>query len=99
MHEFRPRDFTLGLFKFRLTPSSSMPTDGDLLRTITRGVRGTAMPPWHMLEEKDRLAVIQYIKYELAVDRSDPSSPSLYFVAEPPQAQIERESVRERGVP
>src|SRR3546814_7095662 len=73
MHEFRPRDFTLGLFKFRLTPSSSMPTDGDLLRTITRGVRGTAMPSWHMLEEKDRLAVIQYIKYELAVDRSDPS--------------------------
>src|SRR3546814_951398 len=54
MHEFRPRDFTLGLFKFRLTPSSSMPTDGDLLRTITCGVRGTAMPSWHMLEEKDR---------------------------------------------
>src|SRR3546814_1552981 len=88
MHEFRPRDFTLGLFKFRLTSSSSMPTDGDLLRTITRGVRGTAMPSWHMLEEKDRLAVIQYIKYELAVDRSDPSSPYLYFVEEPPQAPI-----------
>src|SRR3546814_11704148 len=46
------------------------------------------MPSWHMLEEKDRLAVIQYIKYELAVDRSDPSSPYLYFVEEPPQAPI-----------
>jgi len=88
MYEFRPRDFTLGLYKFRLTPSNSMPTDGDLLRTITRGVRGTAMPPWHMLAEKDRLAVIQYIKYELSVDRSDASSPYAYFVEEPPQAPI-----------
>ncbi len=88
MYKVRPRDFTYGLFKFHLTPSGSMPTDGDLLRTITRGVRGTAMPPWHMLPEKDRLAVIQYIKYELAVDRSDPTSPYPYFVEEPPKAPI-----------
>jgi len=51
-------------------------------------VRGTAMPPWHMLPEKDRLAVIQYIKYELSVDRSDPANPYAYFVEEPPQAPI-----------
>ena len=88
MYKVRPRDFTLGLFKFHLTPSGSMPTDGDLLRTITRGVRGTSMPPWHMLPEKDRLAVIQYIKYELAVDRSDPSNLYAYFVEEPPKAPI-----------
>ena len=60
------------MFKFRLV-EGPLPTDGDLLRTITRGVRGTAMPTWHELPLKDRLAVIQYIKYELAVDRSDPS--------------------------
>jgi cytochrome c oxidase cbb3-type subunit 2 len=84
----RPRNFTLGVFKFRLTPSGSLPDDGDLLRTITRGVRGTSMPPWHELPEKDRLAVIQYIKYVLAVDRSDPSSPYLYFVEEPPKAPV-----------
>jgi cytochrome c oxidase cbb3-type subunit I/II len=84
----RPRNFTLGVFKFRLTPSGSMPDDGDLLRTITRGVRGTAMPSWHELPEKDRLAVIQYIKYELAVDRSKPDKPYLYFVEEPPKAPL-----------
>lgn len=83
MYEQRPRDFTLGVFKFRLT-SGPLPTDGDLMRTITRGVRGTAMPPWHNLPDKDRLAVIQYIKYELAVDRSDPDDPYAYFVEEPP---------------
>ena len=58
----RPRDFTIGVFKFRSTPSGSLPTDGDLFRTITRGVRWTAMPTWHELPDKDRFAVITYIK-------------------------------------
>jgi cytochrome c oxidase cbb3-type subunit 2 len=87
MQRDRPRNFTLGVFKFRLTPSGSLPDDGDLLRTITRGVRGTAMPSWHELPEKDRLAVIQYIKYELAADPSA-GKPYLYFVEEPPKAPL-----------
>ena len=58
----RPRDFTLGVFKFRTTPSGSLPTDGDLYRTVTRGVRWTAMPTWHELPGKERLAVITFIK-------------------------------------
>jgi cytochrome c oxidase cbb3-type subunit 2 len=83
MYRQRPRNFTLGEFKFRLT-KEPLPTDADLLRTITRGVRGTAMPPWYDLPLLDRLAVIQYIKYELAVDRSDPTHPVAWFVDEPP---------------
>ena len=88
MNKDRPRNFTLGVFKFRLTPSGSLPDDGDLLRTINRGVRGTAMPSWHELPQKDSLAVIQYIKYELAADRSKPDKPYLYFVEEPAKAPI-----------
>jgi cytochrome c oxidase cbb3-type subunit 2 len=87
MYKDRPRNFTFGVFKFRTT-KGPIPTDGDLLRTITRGVRGTAMPTWHELPDKDRLAVIQYIKYELAVDRSDPAAPYAYFVEEPPGAPL-----------
>jgi cytochrome c oxidase cbb3-type subunit I/II len=83
MYKFRPRDFQLAVFKFRLV-KGPLPTDGDLMRTITRGVRGTAMPTWHNLAVDDRLAVIQYIKYELAADRSDPSNPYFYFIEEPP---------------
>ena len=83
LYRQRPRNFTLGVFKFRST-KEPLPTDGDLLRTITRGVRGTAMPAWYELPLTDRLAVIQYIKYELAVDRSDPKKPYAYFVEEPP---------------
>jgi cytochrome c oxidase cbb3-type subunit I/II len=83
MYKQRPRNFAAAVFKFRLT-KEPLPTDGDLLRTITRGVRGTAMPSWHELHIIDRLAVIQYIKYELAVDRSNPAKPYAYFKEEPP---------------
>ena len=88
MTKFRPRNFNVGVFKFRLTPSGSLPQDGDLWRTVTRGIRGTAMPSWHMLPDKVRIAVIQYIKYELAVDRSDPDEPYRYFVEEPAESPI-----------
>jgi len=87
MYKQRPRSFQAAVFKFRLT-KEPIPTDGDLLRTITRGVRGTAMPGWHELALNDRLAVIQYIKYELAVDRSNPSKPYAFFKEEPPGAPL-----------
>jgi cytochrome c oxidase cbb3-type subunit 2 len=83
----RPRNFNNAVFKFRLT-DEPVPTDGDLFRTITRGVRGTAMPAWYELPVNDRLAVIQYIKYVLAVDRSDPEKPYAFFVEEPPGAPL-----------
>jgi cytochrome c oxidase cbb3-type subunit 2 len=83
MYKFRPRNFELAVFKFRLV-KGPLPTDGDLMRTITRGIRGTAMPTWHDVPVDDRLAVLQYVKYELAVDRSDPNQPYAFFVEEPP---------------
>jgi cytochrome c oxidase cbb3-type subunit 2 len=87
LYRQRPRNFTMGVFKFRLD-KGLLPTDADLLRTITRGVRGTAMPAWFELPIEDRLAVMQYVKYELAVDRSDPQKPDYYFVDEPPGPPI-----------
>lgn len=84
----RPRNFNQAVFKFRSTSSDSLPTDGDLLRTLIRGVRGTSMPGWHMLPEKDRLAVVQYIKYALAVDRSDPEDPYVIFEEEEPEQPL-----------
>ena len=87
LYNQRPRNFNNAVFKFRLT-KESIPTDGDLLRTISRGVRGTAMPAWYELPINDRLAVIQYIKYVLAVDRSDPGKPYAFFTEEPPSAPL-----------
>jgi cytochrome c oxidase cbb3-type subunit 2 len=87
LYNQRPRNFNNAVFKFRLT-SEPVPSDGDLLRTISRGIRGTAMPPWYDIPINDRLAVIQYIKYVLAVDRSDPTKPYAFFVEEPPGAPL-----------
>ena len=87
LYKQRPRNFTFGEFKFRLS-KNSLPTDMDLLRTISRGVRGTAMPAWFELPLDDRLAVIQYIKYVLAADRSDPTKPDFYFLDEQPSGVL-----------
>tara|TARA_B110000503_G_scaffold53131_2_gene85431 strand:+ start:3462 stop:5162 length:1701 start_codon:yes stop_codon:yes gene_type:complete len=81
--DVRPRNFTKAIFKFRQTEIDSLPTDGDLLRTITRGLRGSAMPTFHAVPLKDRMAVIQYIKYQLTVDRYDPEEPYAFFEEEP----------------
>ncbi len=58
----KPRNFTKGVFKFRSTPSGTLPTDDDLYKIIARGVYRTSMPAWSLLSERDRLAVITYIK-------------------------------------
>ncbi len=58
----KPRDFTMGIYKFRSTPSGSLPLDDDVLRTISRGVRGTSMLAQRHLSEKERWAVTVYIK-------------------------------------
>ncbi len=85
---FQPRDFRLGVFKFHSTPSGSLPTDGDLLRTLTVGVRGTAMPTWHDLPFKERMAAIQYIKTFSERWREEAPPPSI-GIPDPPPASPE----------
>lgn len=58
----KPRDLTAGKFKVRSTPSGSLPTDKDLLKTITEGIPGTSMTSWRSVPEKERWALVQYIK-------------------------------------
>ncbi len=66
----RPRDFTAGVFKFRSTPSGDLPTDEDLMRTITRGVPGY-MPAYAGLDTQDRWRLVYYIKGLYSGFRSD----------------------------
>lgn len=66
----RPRSFVEGTFKIRQTDSGELPTDEDLFQTVTHGLPGSAMPPWgEILSEKERRAVVQFVKYELVTDR------------------------------
>ena len=62
MFRIQPRDFRRGLFKFRSTPSGSLPSDEDLARTITEGLRWTGMVGRPDLAVPDRMAVVQYLK-------------------------------------
>ncbi len=59
-----PRDFTLGLFKFKTTDSDSeFPSDTDLANTIRNGLPGTAMPGWKgILSDAEIDALIYKIK-------------------------------------
>jgi cytochrome c oxidase cbb3-type subunit 2 len=79
----KPRDFTQGLFKFRSTPSGSLPTDEDLFRIVTRGVNRTAMPAFRLLPDQERWAVVAYVKsFYPAWAQSPPPSP--IFLPAPP---------------
>ncbi|MBF0609357.1 MAG: c-type cytochrome [Candidatus Magnetobacterium sp. LHC-1] len=57
-----PRDFTAGVFKFRTTPTGCMPLENDLLNVVTVGIPRAYMPSSVDLSEKERKAVVQYIK-------------------------------------
>jgi len=57
-----PRDFTAGMFKFRTTPTGYLPTDEDLLHTITEGIPRSGMPSHKDVSLADRKAVVAYIK-------------------------------------
>jgi cytochrome c oxidase cbb3-type subunit 2 len=58
----KPRDYRQGTFKWRSTPSGSLPLDSDLDHTLQNGLHGTYMPSWQSLGERSRSDVIAYIK-------------------------------------
>ncbi|MBI5396295.1 MAG: c-type cytochrome [Verrucomicrobia bacterium] len=58
----KPRNFASGLFKIKSTPAGALPTDDDLLRTVTRGMPGSSMPDFTYLTEAERRAAVQYVK-------------------------------------
>lgn len=56
-----PRNFTQGLYKFAWVPYGELPHDEDFARIIRHGLKGTAMLPWDISDERLH-AVTQYIK-------------------------------------
>jgi len=58
----RPRNFLVG--KFKLTTTENLvPTEADLMKTLRRGMPGSAMPPWDHLSQSDLKALVQYIRH------------------------------------
>ena len=58
-----PRDFRLGVFKFKSTPFGRKPTRTDLKRIVREGVMGTSMPAFRLLKEEDVDALVDYVIY------------------------------------
>lgn len=59
----KPRNFTLGIFKCRSTPSGTLPTDADLFDTVKRGLVNSNMPSWRPLTDQDRADLVAYVKH------------------------------------
>lgn len=59
----KPRKFTDGSYKFRSTPTGKMPTEYDLVRTITSGTHGASMPPFFAMDREDVFSLIAYVQY------------------------------------
>ncbi len=69
-----PRDFRKGIFKFRSTPTGTLPRDEDIYRTIVQGVPGTSMPAWKdALSPQDTWALVNLVKSFSTRFRNEPA--------------------------
>jgi len=57
----RPRNLQKGDFKLTTT-QNQVPTEEDLMRTISRGMAGSAMPPWGHLPLSDLRALVAFVR-------------------------------------
>ena len=84
-----PRDFREGVYKFRQTPSGSIPDDWDLYESITNGIHGTSMLSWREWPEEKRWLLVHYIK--TFSDEFKREAPEVIEVGVPPQ--VTRKSI------
>jgi len=57
-----PRNFVLGAFKCRSTPTGTLPLDSDLFSTLKRGINFSNMPNWSALTDQQRADLVAFIK-------------------------------------
>jgi cytochrome c oxidase cbb3-type subunit 2 len=80
-----PRDFRQGTFKWRSTPSGSLPTDADLEKVLITGLYGTSMSSLlTTLSHQQRLDVVAYIKTFSPRFATEKPQPSIIIPPEPP---------------
>src|SRR5579864_4179267 len=59
----KPRDFQLGIFKCRSTPTGTLPTDQDLSDTIARGLDRSNMPRWNTFTGQQKADLVAWVKH------------------------------------
>jgi mono/diheme cytochrome c family protein len=89
----KPRDFTRAVFKWRSTPTGTLPTTDDLLRTLRRGLHYTNMPSWEVIGDRNLRAVAEYVKtFSAAWRERGPGTP----IQIPPETP-DTDASRKRG--
>jgi mono/diheme cytochrome c family protein len=87
----KPRDFTLGVFKCRSTPSGTLPTDEDLYNAIGRGLVTSNMPSWNTFTKQQRADLVAYVKhFSVRFQNEKPGGP----IPIPPEPPITAEAVK-----
>src|SRR3982074_3203392 len=87
----KPRDFTLGVFKCRSTPTGTLPTDEDLFNPIARGLVTSNMPQWNTFTSQQRADLVAFVKHFSARFQTEkPGEP----IQIPPEPAITPERVK-----
>lgn len=82
------RDFTRARFRFRTTPEGSLPSDGDLFRTITAGVLPSGMPAFAFLAAEERWALVAKVKRLSRYFDEDERKDVNWFESLPPEPEV-----------
>jgi mono/diheme cytochrome c family protein len=87
----KPRDFTLGIFKCRSTPTGTLPTDEDLFNTIARGLDRSNMPIWNTFTKQERADLVAWVKhFSPRFQKEKPGDP----IQIPPEPEVTPERVK-----
>jgi hypothetical protein len=89
-----PRDLRLGVYKFAAVPAGQLPRDEDFVRTLRRGLHGTAMLSWDV-PEAEIGDLIRYVK--VFSPRWQTEKPGEPIVASPDPWQTRESDGIERG--
>jgi cytochrome c oxidase cbb3-type subunit 2 len=84
----KPRDFTRKMFKLRTTTSGDAPATADILRTIERGIPGSAMPSFKFLSDEERRQVAAVV-LDFAELFDQPEPTPIHDPGPPPPATAE----------
>lgn len=79
----KARDFTQGIFKLRTTETGELPTDADLIKTITRGMPSTGMPSFADLGNEVISDLVDFVKTLGGPEDEEGSWFELYEVPDP----------------
>ena len=93
----RPRNFQIANFKFSSTRSGQLPTDQDLERTITEGLKGSAMPGWDLLPTRTVTALIAYLKTFSPKWTERQPAPAIPQVTDPYRSKADKSAAIARG--